>query len=210
MAGSRKTVVGILGGIGSGKSTVARQFETLGAALVEADELGHEVLRRREVKRRARELWGERVFGSDGEIDRKQLAEIVFSPGPSGKGQRDVLEALVHPLIGQELSDRIESLQRVPGVPLIVVDAAILLEAGWREAVDVLVFVDAPQAQRLERVRAARRWDSRQFENRESAQKPLSFKRQCAEYVIDNSGSPEQTLHQVERIYTTLTQDLPA
>lgn len=210
MAVSRKTVVGIIGGIGSGKSTVARQFETLGAALVEADEVGHEVLRRREVKLRARELWGECLFGFDGEIDRKRLAEIVFSPGPSGKDQRSALEALVHPLIGQELTTRIAILQRDPGVPLIVVDAAIMLEAGWSEAVDVLVFVDAPQAQRLERVRAARRWDSRQFENRELAQKTLSFKRQCADYVVDNSGSPKQTLHQVERIYTTLTQDLPA
>jgi dephospho-CoA kinase len=210
MTGGRKSVVGIIGGIGSGKSTVARQFQSLGASLVEADEVGHEVLRLSEVKQEARERWGEGVFGPDGEIDRQRLAEIVFEPSPSGKRERESLERLVHPLIGRRLRRRIEALRKDPRVGVIVVDAAVLLEAGWHDAVDVLVFVEAPRADRLARVREARHWDSNQLKSRELAQKPLSWKRQRADYVIGNSGSREQTLQQVERIYTTLTQDLPA
>lgn len=212
MARGRKPVVGVIGGIGSGKSTVARQLESLGATLVEADEIGHEVLRLSNVKRRARELWGDAIFGRDGQIDRKKLAEIVFASGPVGDGHREALERLVHPLIRERLSQRIESLQRDSAVRLIVVDAAVMLEAGWADAVsiDALVFVDAPRAKRFERVRSHRNWDRRQLKNREAAQKPLTWKRKRADYVVDNSGSLEQTLEQVARIFTTLTQGLPA
>lgn len=208
MVAGRKPVVGIIGGIGSGKSTVARRLQELGAGLVEADEIGHEVLRRRAVKRRVRELWGEQVFDPQGEIDRKKLGAIVFQSDAPGNDERKALESLVHPLIEEELRTSIERLQRDPRVRLIVVDAALLLESGWSEGIDMFVYVEAPPSQRLERVRQVRGWDRRQFENRESAQKPLSMKRQRADYVVDNSGSLEETLRQVERLYVALTQDL--
>jgi dephospho-CoA kinase len=208
MAG-RTPVLGVIGGIGSGKSTVARQLETLGAVRLEADRVGHEVLRRRDVKSRARALWGDAVFGPDGQIDRSKLADIVFAPGPAAMRHRAALERLVHPLIKAELQRRIETLQQDPAIPLIVLDAAVLLEAGWDDVVDAIVYVDAPRVRRLERVRDSRKWDSRRLELRESAQKPLTWKRKRADYVVDNSGSLEQTLEQVERIYTTLTQGLP-
>ena len=136
-----------------------------------------------------------------------QAVEVSPAARVALAGRFDTIEHLPDSVRGVIIANEL-----VDNLPMAL---AQKVEGGWRERWvdsqdDSLVFVDAPQAQRLERVRTARRWDSRQFENRESAQKPLSFKRQCADYVVDNSGSPEQTLHQVERIYTTLTQDLPA
>jgi dephospho-CoA kinase len=209
-ATGQKLVVGIVGGVGSGKSTVARELERLGATVVSGDEAGHRALGREEVKQEVRRRWGEVPFGPDGEIDRSKLAAIVFTSSPTGHTEREALERLVHPVIEAELHAQIKCLQQDPAVPLIVVDAAVLLEAGWDQAVDRIVFVEAPRRTRLERVRAARQWDEAELDSRENAQISLSLKRQRADYVVDNSGSPDQTLRQIERIYSTLTEDPPA
>lgn len=206
----RKIVLGLIGGVGSGKSTVARQLEGLGAVVVSGDEAGHRVLRREDVKREARSRWGQEIFGPDGEIDRKKLAAIVFAPTDAGREERRFLERLVHPLIEAALRGRIEELQRDPAVPLVVVDAAVLLEAGWDRVVDRILFVDAARPIRLGRVRSSRNWNERDLDIREKAQIPLTLKRQRAEYVVDNSGSPEETLAQVGRIFSTLTESRPA
>ena len=195
-------VIGILGGVASGKSLAARQLVGLGAGLLDADRAGHEVLRLPRIKAAARARWGEAVFGPDGRIDRTRLAGIVFADPPGGPREREYLEQLTHPEIGRLLKQQMEQLA-ASGKPAAVLDAPLLLEAGWDKLCEKLVFVDAPREVRLSRAKA-RGWSEEDFAAREGVQESLDFKRGRADVEVDNSGSPEQTQAQLERFWQSL------
>ena len=190
-------ILGLLGGVASGKSLVSRQLAELGAVVLDADRAGHEALRLPCVEAAARQRWGDAVFGPEGHIDRARLAKIVFAPPPDGPKERNYLEALTHPKIGRRLAAQAEA-QKVVS-PLAVLDAALILEAGWDKLCDCYAFVDAPQAVRLARA-VQRGWTERDFAAREAAQKSLDSKRARADVIIDNSGSIEHTQGQVQRL----------
>lgn len=193
-------VIGIVGGVASGKSFVAKMFHKLGAGLLDADAAGHEVLRLEEVKAAARARWGEEVFGSGGEIDRKRMAALVFAPG--GEGELAYLESLTHPLIAKLLEQQLYVLNR-SGVPVAILDAPVLLKAGWDRFCDRIVYVDSPRELRLARA-ATRGWSQAEFARREAAQESLDAKRSLADVVIDNSGSAESTEAQVASVWQSL------
>jgi dephospho-CoA kinase len=195
-------IIGIVGGIASGKSFVTNCLREMGAGVLDADRAGHEVLCTAEVERAVRQRWGDGVFGPDGRVDRQRLAEIVFTPSKEGVEARKYLEQLTHPAIGERLREQAEQLQR-EGCAVIVLDAALLLEAGWDKLCDRLVFVDTPHDQRLARARW-RGWSEEEFSAREATQESLEFKRRRADCVIDNSGSPEAVRAQVERFWHSL------
>ncbi len=195
-------IIGLLGGVASGKSLVARQFGEMGAGVLDADRAGHEVLRLPDVEDEIRNHWGERVFGDDGHVDRARLAAIVFDPSPEGGTARKRLEQITHPRIAQLLSADAEALA-AQGFRAVVLDAPLLFEAGWDRLCGTLVFVDAPGPVRLRRA-LARGWTEQQFAAREAAQETLDLKRQRADYAIDNSGPPEATFAQVERVWRSL------
>ncbi|MBN2023499.1 MAG: dephospho-CoA kinase [Pirellulales bacterium] len=198
----RLRVVGILGGVASGKSLVAQALVELGAGLLDADRAGHDVLRLAETEEAARRRWGEGILGPDGRIDRAKLAKIVFAATPEARTEREYLEQLTHPAIGQAIEQRIQSLV-AEGKTVAVLDAALLLEAGWDRLCDTLVFVDAPRQKRLSRARS-RGWSEEGFAAREAAQKTLDSKRRRADVIIDNSDSPEWTKAQIEHVWHTL------
>ena len=104
-------ILGLLGGVASGKSLVARQLAELGAVVLDADRAGHEALRLPSVEEAARRRWGDAVFGPDGHIDRSRLAKIVFAPPPDGPKERKYLEKLTHPEIGRRLAAQAEALK---------------------------------------------------------------------------------------------------
>jgi dephospho-CoA kinase len=189
-----KLVVGLIGGIGSGKSTVAAAFARHGARVVSGDQAGHEALRDPEVRQRVVERWGRGILNEQGEIDRRRLGAIVFAD----PAERAALEALVHPWIERRLREQIDAAARDPGVKLIVLDAAVLLEAGWNKACDRLVYVHAPREQRLRRLAAQRGWSAKEVAAREQAQLSLADKVRRAEDAVDNSGPPEATARQVD------------
>jgi dephospho-CoA kinase len=197
---NRKPVIGIIGAIGSGKSTVARRFGELGAVVLDADRIGHKMLDRDDVRHAARLRWGNEVFGPDERIDRPALAGIVFGAGPSASAELKYLQELVHPLIGQQLRQAVEQAQQDAQVSAVVIDAALLVEAGWDRECDVIVYVDAEAQQRLERIRRARQWSEQEVAARQQAQVSLKLKRKRADYVVDNSGSMDATFQQVERL----------
>src|SRR5262249_21047205 len=169
--GRASIVVGVVGGIGSGKSQVTRLLAEAGAEVVSGDALGHEALRQPEVREQVVRRWGAGVLGPDGEIDRKKLGGIVFAE-PS---QLRELEALVHPWIKRRIREEVDA-ARARGVPLVVLDAAIMLEAGWEGACDEVLFVDVPRALRLERLARQGGWTEKEVEARERAQWPLEEK----------------------------------
>jgi dephospho-CoA kinase len=195
-------VIGVLGGVAGGKSLVTEQLTALGAVALDADEIGHEVLRLPEIEAAAKERWGEKVFGPDGRIDRGRLARVVFADPPEGPPERAYLEQLTHPEISRIAQRRIDAMSAA-GVKTLVLDASLLLEAGWDRRCDTLVFVDAPGPVRRRRA-AARGWKEGEFQSRESAQRSPDVKRRRADVIIDNSGSIEHTRAQVERFWQSL------
>jgi dephospho-CoA kinase len=195
-------VIGVVGGIASGKSLVTQQLADRGAGALDADRAGHEALHLPEVEAAARARWGEGIFGPDGRIDRKRLAGIVFAPPPTGPRERQYLEQLTHPEIGRRLERQAEKLAAC-GKRVAVVDAALLFEAGWDRLCDHIVFVDAPRETRLARART-RGWSEEEFVAREGAQESLDYKRARSDVIIDNSGTPELTEAQVERFWHRL------
>src|SRR5437763_12800469 len=141
-------VVGLVGGIGSGKSEVAAALARRGGCLVAGDPLGHAALRQPSVRQQVVDRWGPDLLGADGEIDRTKLGAVVFADAD----ERAALEAIVHPWISRRLREQLIAAKADPNCRFVVLDAAVMLEAGWRTACDVVVYVDAPRAVRLRRV----------------------------------------------------------
>jgi dephospho-CoA kinase len=195
-------IIGITGGVASGKSLVAKQFAVFGAAVLDADKAGHEALRLPHVEAAARQRWGGVVFGPDGRIDRAKLARIVFAPCPEAAQERKYLEQLTHPEIAGLLKRQAAAFEAAGG-KVAILDAALLFEAGWDGMCEKTVFVDAPLEVRQERV-LARGWTKEDFAAREGVQESLERKRACADVMIDNSRSPERTRAQIEQFWASL------
>lgn len=200
-----KPVVGIIGGIGSGKSLVAKEFAELGAAVIDADRLGHEALRQAEIRAQVVGRWGREVLDETGAVNRRRLAAIVFSD----PAERAALEAMVFPWISRRIHEELGKAEQDAQVPLVVLDAAILLETGWGDVCDYLVYVDAPRERRLERIAAQRGWSVKEVEAREKAQMSVEEKAARADAVVDNSGDPANTRKQVQRLFAKLQRPLP-
>jgi dephospho-CoA kinase len=192
----RKPVIGIVGGVGAGKSTVAAELVRLGCELIDADAIGHELLRGPTVRREVRKRWGAGVFSADGQVSRRALAAAVF-------GRRRELAALnriMHHRIRRRMERRIAQLRRDPSVPGVVLDAAVLLEAGWDDLCTHVLFVRAPAGLRARRVSAARGWDRRTWRAREKSQISLDTKVKGCYGVVDNSSSVSHLRRQVRRV----------
>lgn len=195
-------IIGLLGGVASGKSFVAKQFRRLGAEVLDADRVGHEVLLLPEARSAIREHFGGKVFREDGQVDRKALGRIVFGPPPDGPRELAILEQITHPEIRLRLKNEAERMA-ADGVPAAILDAPVMLKSGWDEICSAVVFVEAPDDLRRERA-LARGWTNEEFEAREAAQESLEVKRRRADFVIDNSASAGYTQEQIERLWHSL------
>lgn len=203
-------IIGIVGGVASGKSLVADSLKALGAGVLDGDRAGHKVLEEPEVRAAIHRRWGDQVFTTaTGEadrsslsVDRKALAKIVFAPPPDGPRELEHLEQLTHPRIRAMLEFQAAELAE-RGMEAAVLDAPVLMKAGWDSLCEKIVFVDAPREIRLARARE-RGWSDEEFQRREDAQKSLDVKRSRADVVIDNSASPESTQAQLEKFWYNL------
>ena len=195
-----KPIIGLVGGIGAGKTCVARMFESLGAAVVDSDRLGHEELREPQVAATLRQWWGEKVCSPAGEVDRSALAAIVFND-PAELGR---LEGLLYPRIHQRREALVEGYNADPSVRAIVLDAPKLYEAGLGGYCDAVVFVDAEWSARVQRVAASRGWTEAELKRRENLQNALDKKRMDADYVVDNHSSVDELRSQVERCFSSV------
>lgn len=194
-------VLGVTGGIASGKSLVARQLVECGAAMVSADELSREaVAPGSPTLARLVEAFGAEILLADGSLDRQRLGALVFADAAA----RDRLNAITHPAIARLAATRLAQLQR-QGVPLVVYEAPLLFEADAVSRVDtVLVVMVTPEVQ-LARLMARDGIERPAALERVAAQWPQADKLARADFVVDNSGSAEVTRQRVANLYRYLS-----
>lgn len=197
-------VIGIVGGVASGKSLVADELRSLGATVLDADRVGHEVLCEPEVEAALRARWGDRVFDIDGRVNRRAVSKIVFAPPPAGPSELAFLESVSHPRIGARLAEDLAEMRKRGNVPAVVLDAALLFRGGWDKLCDRILFIDAPRDLRLKRAQS-RGWTAEHFAAREAAQEPIEEKRRRSQVTIDNSGTTESAKSQVRSFWNGLT-----
>ncbi len=197
---SPRPVIGLLGGVGAGKSLAASQFAELGCEVVDADRIAHAVLCEEAIKQALRERFGDQVFGPGGKLDRRRLGERVFDHPED----RQALEQIVHPEICRRLRRAVQS-ARAGDAPAVVLDAPLILEKGLDNLCDFMVYVKAPAEVRQNRVGGVRGWDPSEIARREVSQVSLKTKQDRADYIIDNRASPEHTFEQIRRVFLLVT-----
>lgn len=192
---------GLTGGIASGKSTVAAMFRDLGAKIIDADRLAHELLRSGSaVHAQIVNRFGREILDAAGEIDRARLGEIVFADAEG----RAALNAIIHPAIMARREELLAAYHAEDPAAIVISDAALIYEAHIeRRFLKVIVTWCRPE-QQFERLLAKGTLSSEQAERRIQAQMPGDEKRRRADYVIDTSGSVEETRRQVEALYPQL------
>lgn len=191
-------VIGLVGGIGAGKSAVAAALGELGFLVVDSDREAKAALDQPVVRDQLVAWWGAGVLGAGGRIDRARVAEIIFA----NPAERARLEGLVHPLV-KATRAAFASRARQDGKRGVVVDAPLLFEAGVDKECDFVVFVDAPRELRIARVKS-RGWDEAELDRREKAQLSLQEKRTRADAVIENNGTLDEVRVAVGRVLADL------
>lgn len=194
--------LGLVGGVASGKSLVANRFRDLGAVVLDADRAGHEVLRDPDVIAALQARWGDGILDAAGQISRRAVAKIVFAAG--NQEEKQFLEQVTHPRIEAKLQQELAVAKSDPHPPpMVVIDAALLFEAGWDKLCDKILFVDAPRDLRLERA-VTRGWSAEQFAAREAAQMPVEEKRRRSDLLIRNVRTLENIRHVVRLTWNDL------
>jgi dephospho-CoA kinase len=194
-------LVGLTGGLASGKSTVSRQLAELGCHVIDADMLARAVVAPGEpALQTIVQAFGRAVLRPDGTLDRARLGALVFADAE----KRKRLEAITHPAIQARRQAALAELAAEGYDGLVVQDAALLIEVGGAAHVDRLVVVYADRAVQRERLMRRDRLDAAEAERRLATQMPLAAKVRLAHYVIDNSDSPEETAAQVRAVHAAL------
>ena len=193
--------VGLTGGLACGKTFVGQALADLGCHLIEADQLGHEVLLPGgEAYADVVREFGQRIHNADGTIDRKRLAAEVF-----GQPERLAsLNQLVHPHVFERERKLIDHYAKTDPCGIVVVEAAILIETGNYKNFDCLILVECDEEQQIERAMKRDHTDREEVQSRLRRQMPLAEKRKFAQYVIDTSGTKEDTVRRVREVYGAL------
>lgn len=195
-------VLGLIGGVASGKSFVAEQLHSRGAIVIDADSLGHQALRDPHIQSKLRTRFGNSIFDRD-EVMRPALASLVFGPTSEHTANRRDLEAIVHPWIREHMRQQIQTASLDPSIPCVVLDAPLLLEGNWDKECDKVLFVDTSSELRQEFAKQ-RGWDVNELERRERSQLPLELKRQRADWIIENTRDPVQFHTQVDTLWNQI------
>ena len=191
-----KPIIGIAGGIGSGKSFVASLLAEMGCHVIDSDAHVREAYKDSDVRRTLEEWWGPAVLLPEGKVDRALIAGKVFAD----PAERVRLERLIHPLVGQAREREMAAVARDPKVLAFVWDAPLLFEAGLDKACDAVIFVDSPLEARLLRVKETRGWGPQELGKREISQWPLDKKRDLSDYIVTNAADAAAVRDQVREL----------
>ncbi|QDU81526.1 Dephospho-CoA kinase [Polystyrenella longa] len=192
-------VISLIGGIGSGKSAISQELaKRYAVQVINADEVGHEVLHEPTVIQQLQESFGSEIINGEGQAVRPRIAALVFGETPEHRTNLKRLEDIVHPHIRSRVDHLIQQSIRSGSYDLIILDAALLLEAGWDQVCDLVFFVDVSEEIRLQRVTQNRNWSEEEFRKREFNQLSLVDKKTRAEYTIENNDDLSSAVDQLE------------
>ncbi|GAN33871.1 MAG: dephospho-CoA kinase [Candidatus Brocadia sinica] len=194
---TRPKIIGITGGISSGKSTVARMLASLGAEIIDADEICHRLIQAKEVKEKIIKRFGITIQDNYGKIDRSRLSEIVFQD----KTCLDDLCNILHPIVIEQIRSRITEIEKRGRRKAMVIDAALLEESDLSLICDFIVFVNTGKDHRVSRSKICRHWQDDELERRERFQMTLEDKRKKADYVVDNNFTEDNTFRQIREFW---------
>ncbi len=190
-------IIGLTGGIGTGKSEIAHILQELGAVVIDADQVGHEVYQpQSEAWQEVVKSFGEEVLQPGGEIDRKRLGAIVFQDPQA----RVILNNIMHPRIFRTVAERVEEFRR-QNVDVVVVEAALLIEAGWDSLTDEVWMTHSPEKVVVERLRHRNGLSEDAIRNRIRSQMSFEERSQYAHVVVDNSGDMEELGARVRNLW---------
>jgi dephospho-CoA kinase len=196
----KKPIIGILGGVGSGKSSVAAEFAKLGCAVIDADKIVHELLAKKAVREKIVASFGQTILDSTGEIDRKELADIVFAD----PDKLSLLDEIIHPIVLERAEELINKYNSQEQVKAIVLDMPLLAEVGWDKRCNRLIFVDCKQQLRAERTKKMGVFGKNRLKIRENFQISLDNKAGIADNTIDNNSGFSALAGQVAKIFTCI------
>ena len=196
----KKPLIGIIGGIASGKSTVATEFEKLGCACIDADAIAHELLDEPDIREEVVKRFGSGIVDRQGRIHRSLLAKQAFNR----RENLEALNAIIHPVVMQRLEERIAACQQDATISAIVLDVPLLLEVGWAPRCDRIVFVDCSWQRRIERIRAKGVLTEEEVKIRENFQISLDTKATLADNSIDNNSDFSALVRQIQEIFSDI------
>jgi len=199
----KKAIIGITGGMCSGKTAVAKEFERLGCNVIDADEIAHKYLDKTSVKSKIIAGFGKEIINPDSSINRKKLAEIAFST----KEKIALLNDIIHPMVMKEVEQRIEQYKNDQNTKAIILDMPLLLEVGWENRCDKLIFVDSNENIRVQRAKTLDICNKKQFKLREKFQISLDNKKNIADNVINNSSDISELRRQVFNIFSSIVDN---
>jgi len=195
-------VVGLTGGIASGKTTVARMLGDLGATVIDADAIARQVLQSPAVRDKIRTHWGAALLDASGRPDRARIADLVFTDPEKLR----MLNEWVHPPTLAAIGASLAEARKQHRTPLIVIDAPLLLEAELDTWCDAVVFVEAERSRRSLRAQAERQWSKFELERREARQRRLCEKRRRADFMLENNHSLQALRGKVAKLFHALTR----
>lgn len=197
-------IIGITGGISSGKSTIGRMLASLGAEYIDADEICHRLILFKEFKNKIIERFGNSIQDTYGKIDRSRLAEVAFQD----KTCLDDLCGILHPAVIDQIKLRIDEIEKRGRQKAIVIDAALLEESDLSLICDFVIFVNTGKSHRLERSQTSRHWPKGELEKREHFQMDLENKKKKADYIIDNNSTIDNTFRQVKEFWQRCIEEI--
>ena len=193
----KKPIIGILGGIGSGKSTVSAEFVKLGCGLIDADKIAHELLEEKSVKEKIVNLFGNDILDSCEKINHKKLADIVFNDYQ----KLSMLNGIIHPLVLKKAEELIEEFNQQKQTKAIILDMPLLLEVGWEKHCNKLIFIDCDEKIRADRVKKMG-FNKNQLKIRENFQISLDKKASIADNTVVNNSGFSTLVKQVADIFS--------
>jgi len=199
----KKPIIGILGGVASGKSTVAAEFAKLGCKVIDADKIAHELLEGKDVKDNVVSVFGKAILDTAGKIDRTKLGDIVFANG----GKLSSLNRILHPLVLARAEQLIERYNRENQVKAIVLDMPLLVEVGWARRCDKLIFVGCKRKLRVDRAKKVGIMIKNQLKILENFQISLDSKAAIADNTVDNNSDFSGLAKQVADIFSQIVND---
>ena len=196
---SKKPIIGLLGGIGSGKSTVAAELSKLGCSIIDADKIAHGLLNRRGIKKQLVAVFNNTILDSSGKIERKKVANLAFADAK----KLSSLNKIIHPLVLKRVEKLIEQYNRQTQVKAIVLDMPLLVEIGWAKRCDKLIFVDCDRKLRVDRAKKMG-YNDNQIKIRENFQISVDSKAEIADNVVYNNSGFRALTRQVTDIFSQI------